>query len=45
MKNNKLSILLRGIIAENPVLILILGIPYSPTLTSIHDYWKNQSLD
>ena len=25
MKNNKLSILLRGIIAENPVLILILG--------------------
>ena len=30
MKNNKLSILLRGIIAENPVLILILGT--GPTL-------------
>ena len=25
MKNSKLAILLRGIIAENPVLILILG--------------------
>ena len=22
-----------------------LGFPYSPTLTSIHDYWKNHSLD
>jgi electron transport complex protein RnfE len=32
MKNNKLSILLRGIIAENPVLILILGT--CPTLAT-----------
>ena len=24
---------------------LILGFLYSPTLTSIHDYWKNHSLD
>ena len=24
---------------------LVLSFPYSPTLTSIHDYWKNQSLD
>ena len=23
---------------------LVLSFPYSPTLTSIHDYWKNQSL-
>ncbi len=32
MKNNKLSILLRGIIAENPVLILVLGT--CPTLAT-----------
>ena len=24
---------------------LVLSFPYSPTLTSIHDYWKNHSLD
>ena len=24
---------------------LALSFPYSPTLTSIHDYWKNQSFD
>ena len=24
---------------------LALSFPYSPTLTSIHDYWKNHSLD
>ena len=24
---------------------LVLGFLYSPTLTSIHDYWKNHSLD
>ena len=24
---------------------LVLGFPYSPTLTSIHNYWKNHSLD
>ena len=24
---------------------LVLSFPYSPTLTSIHDYWKNQSFD
>lgn len=35
MKNNKLSILLRGIIAENPVLILILGT--CPTLATTGD--------
>ena len=36
MKNNKLSILLRGIIAENPVLILILGTcPTLATTTSV----------
>ena len=23
----------------------VLSFPYSPTLTSIHDYWKNHSLD
>ena len=23
----------------------VLSFPYSPTLTSIHDYWKNQSFD
>ena len=23
----------------------VLNFPYSPTLTSIHDYWKNHSLD
>ena len=35
-KNNKLSILLRGIIAENPVLILILGTcPTLATTTSV----------
>ena len=32
MKNNKLSILLRGIIQENPVLILVLGT--CPTLAT-----------
>ena len=32
MKNNKLAILLRGIITENPVLILILGT--CPTLAT-----------
>ena len=35
MKNNKLAILLRGIIAENPVLILILGT--CPTLATTGD--------
>ena len=35
MKNNKLSILLRGIIAENPVLILVLGT--CPTLATSGD--------
>ena len=24
---------------------LVLSLPYSPTLTSIHDYWKNHSFD
>ena len=24
---------------------LALSFPYSPTLTSVHDYWKNHSLD
>ena len=24
---------------------LVLSFPYSPTLTSIHDYWKNHSFD
>ena len=24
---------------------LVLSFPHSPTLTSIHDYWKNHSLD
>ena len=24
---------------------LVLSFPYSPTLTSIHDYWKNHNLD
>ena len=24
---------------------LVLSFPYSPTLTSIHDFWKNHSLD
>ena len=35
MKNNKLAILLRGIIAENPVLILVLGT--CPTLATTGD--------
>ena len=36
MKNNKLAILLRGIIEENPVLILVLGTcPTLATTTSI----------
>ncbi len=35
MKNNKLAILLRGIIAENPVLILVLGT--CPTLATSGD--------
>ncbi len=35
MKNNKLAILLRGIIAENPVLILVLGT--CPTLATTRD--------
>ena len=24
---------------------LVLGLPYGPTLTSVHDYWKNHSFD
>ena len=27
------------------IISLVLSFPYRPTLTSIHDYWKNNSLD
>ena len=36
---------LKSLLQHHSINSLALSILYSPTLTSIHDYWKNHSLD
>ena len=37
--------ILKSLLQHKNINSLALSFPYSPTLTSIHDYWKNNSFD